>query len=387
MGLGSGVIVSAKGLILTNNHVIDHAAAIKVTTSDDTEYDAELVGADPKADLAVLRLKGKPTGLVPLAFGSSSKLRLGEVVLAIGNPLAVGQTVTMGIISAKGRGNVHIADYEDFLQTDAAINPGNSGGALVNLRGELVGINTAIASQTGGYQGIGFAIPSDMASPIMRMLIEKGKVTRGWMGVGIQDVDHQMAATLDLGTNRGVVLTQIEAGSPAAKAGLHRGDVIVGIGGKPTLTSGSLRNAVAALAPGQTVAVEFFRDKQKRTANVTFVEAPAGSSAGRGGEDDDVETAPGDGGKLGLRVAPLSGQARRKYDVPAEVDHGVVVTGVAEDGVAAQLGFSPGDVILEINRQPIKSAADLERAVKKGPKQLAMLVYSDGATVYVTVEK
>jgi Do/DeqQ family serine protease len=254
--MGSGVIVTAGGRILTNAHVVQGADDIKVTVQDGTDYEAKIVGIDHKADLAVLQLKGTVPPLRPLAFGDSTKLRLGEVVLAIGNPFGVGKSVTMGIVSAKGRANMGIEEYEDFIQTDAAINQGNSGGALVNLRGELVGINTAIASRSGGYQGIGFAIPSNMARPIMEMLVKDGRVVRGYLGVGIETVTAELARENNLGARRGVVVTGVQSDSPADKAGLAAGDVIVSLNGGEVLTGDVLRNTIAMLRPGTTVDLE-----------------------------------------------------------------------------------------------------------------------------------
>lgn len=251
--LGSGVIVTAGGRILTNAHVVNGADQISVTVHDGTEYDAKLVGIDSKADIAVLQLQGKVPPLKPIAFADSSQLRLGEVVLAVGNPFGVGKSVTMGIVSAKGRGNMGIEEYEDFIQTDAAINQGNSGGALVNLRGELVGINTAIASKSGGYQGIGFAIPSNMARPIMDMLVKDGKVVRGYLGVNIQTVTSALARDHKLGASRGAVVADVEPNSPAARAGLAQGDVITAVNGNEIRSSDVLRNTIALLKPGTTV--------------------------------------------------------------------------------------------------------------------------------------
>jgi serine protease Do len=235
---------------------VNGADDIKVTVQDGTDYEAKIVGIDAKADLAVLQLKGKVPALKPLAFGDSSQLRLGEVVLAIGNPFGVGKSVTMGIVSAKGRGNMGIEEYEDFIQTDAAINQGNSGGALVNLRGELVGINTAIASRSGGYQGIGFAIPSNMARPIADMLVKDGKVVRGFLGVNIQTVTTELAKENNLGATRGAVVAEVQPNSPAARAGLVTGDVIVSLNGAEIRTGDSLRNTIALLKPGTTVDLE-----------------------------------------------------------------------------------------------------------------------------------
>jgi len=237
--LGSGVIVSDKGVVLTNNHVIENADEIRVGLADGREFEAEIVGRDPDSDLGVLKLKGDVKDLKVLAMGDVNSLRLGDIVLAVGNPFGVGQTLTMGIVSAKGRASVGIVQYEDFIQTDAAINPGNSGGALVNMRGELVGINTAILSRSGGYQGIGFAIPTNMARPIMDGILADGKVKRGWLGVAIQDVTPQLKDALGLTESSGVLISDVAADGPAAKAGLKRGDVIVSLDGQKTDSSRS----------------------------------------------------------------------------------------------------------------------------------------------------
>ena len=389
--LGSGVIVSVKGYVLTNNHVVANGTDIKVQLGDGRELAATVVGTDPKSDLAVLKLKGNIGKLKPITIGDSGKLRLGEIVLAIGNGLGIGQAVTMGIVSAKGRSNMtnmRIADYEDFIQTDAAINPGNSGGALVNLRGELVGINTAIASKTGGYQGIAFAIPSNMARPIMDSLIAKGKVVRGWLGVSIQDVTRELSETLKLGTERGVLVGSVVSGSPAARAGLRRGDVLVRVGETATEKAVNLRNAVAGLGVGRTVKVEFVRDGKHQTVDVVLAEQPADPEAlaGQGGGG-----AEGGGGgspaKLGLRVAPLDKSLRTKFDIPRDVTHGVVVTDVQRGGAGEEIGVKPGDVILQLNRTAIKSAKQLDEEYRKAKGKLAILLFRDGSTVYTVVSK
>jgi len=265
MSKGSGVVVTAGGRILTNAHVVKGATDITVTLHDGTDVSAKLVGADPKADLAVLQLEGKVPALRPLVFGDSTRLRLGEVVLAVGDPFGVGKSVTMGIVSAKGRGGMGIEEYEDFIQTDAAINPGNSGGALVNLRGELVGINTAIASKSGGYAGIGFAIPSNMARPIMDMLVKDGRVARGYLGINIATVTAELATKQQLAAPRGAVVAGIQPESPAARAGLQEGDVITAINGSEIRTSDVLRNTIAMNAPGTTVDLEIARKGAGRT--------------------------------------------------------------------------------------------------------------------------
>ncbi|MEZ4360821.1 MAG: Do family serine endopeptidase [Kofleriaceae bacterium] len=272
--LGSGVIVTAGGRILTNNHVIQGADDIKVTLSNGTELSAKLVGTDPRSDVAVLQLQGSLPALKPLTFGDSSSLRLGEVVLAIGDPFGVGQAVTMGIVSAKGRASVGIVDYEDFIQTDAAINPGNSGGALVNLRGELVGINTAILSKSGGYQGIGFAIPSNMARQISDMLVKDGKVKRGYLGVNIATVNQDVAKQAGLKVDHGVLVTGVQPNGPASKAGLRDGDVIVSLDGNEVKDAGKLRNTIAMSPSGSSVNLQVVRGTSKQKVTVRLSELP-----------------------------------------------------------------------------------------------------------------
>jgi serine protease Do len=272
---GSGVIVSKDGRVITNAHVVNGAKRILVTLHDNTELEASVVGIDSKADLAVIQLKGKLPGLKPLGFGDSNALRLGEVVLAIGDPFGVGKSVTMGIVSAKGRGNMGIEEYEDFIQTDAAINPGNSGGALVNLKGELVGINTAIASKSGGYAGISFAIPSSMAKPIMEMLVKDGRVVRGYLGVSITTVTNALRDEFKLGTNRGALVSSVQHGSPAAKAGLVEGDVITALNGSEVKSSDVLRNTIAMIKPGTQVELAVTaRNAKKKVVKALLGELP-----------------------------------------------------------------------------------------------------------------
>ncbi len=275
MSKGSGVIVSASGRILTNAHVVKGASEITVTLQDGTDHQARLIGADPKADLAVLQLEGKLPPLKPIAFGDSSSLRLGEVVLAVGDPFGVGKSVTMGIVSAKGRGGMGIEEYEDFIQTDAAINPGNSGGALVNMRGELVGINTAIASPSRGYAGIGFAIPTTMARPIMDMLIKDGKVSRGYLGINIATVNGALAKEHKLPIARGALVAGVQPQSPAALAGLVDGDVIVALNGSAIHSGDVLRNTIALIRPGTTVDLEVVRRSGKSVVKAKLGELPS----------------------------------------------------------------------------------------------------------------
>jgi serine protease Do len=276
MSKGSGVIVTPSGRILTNAHVVKDADDIKVTLHDGNDYDAKVVGVDPKADLAVIQLKGTLPALKPLTFGDSSAIRLGDVVLAIGDPFGVGKSVTMGIVSAKGRGGMGIEEYEDFIQTDAAINPGNSGGALVNLKGELIGINTAIASKSGGYAGIGFAIPTNMARPIMEMLIKDGKVSRGYLGVSIGTVSPQLAKEEHLPTQHGALIAGLDPDGPAARAGLAAGDVVVALNGTEVRTGDVLRNTIAMIKPGTTVDLDVVhRAGNKGTVKAKLGELPS----------------------------------------------------------------------------------------------------------------
>lgn len=277
--LGSGVIVTGDGYILTNNHVVKGADEIKVTLFDKREFKGKVVGTDPRTDLAVIKIKAKD--LPTLRLGESGKLKTGDVVLAIGNPFGLNQTITMGIVSAVGRSNIGLADLEDFIQTDAAINPGNSGGALVNSSGELVGINTAIFSTSGGYMGIGFAIPTDMARSVMDSIIKSGKVVRGWLGVSIQDLTPDLAASLDIKETSGALISGVEKDSPADKAGLKRGDLITGVNGKKVADSTSLRNMISAAAPGTKVSVAIIRDGKKQAKTVTLGEYNESKTAGR----------------------------------------------------------------------------------------------------------
>jgi serine protease Do len=378
--LGSGVIVTRDGTVLTNNHVVEHAEKIRVTLADKRELEAEVVGTDPKSDLAVLKLKGEPGSLSPIAFGDSSRLRLGEVVIAIGNPFGVGQTVTMGIVSATGRANMGIVDYEDFIQTDAAINPGNSGGALINMAGELVGINTAILSRTGGYQGIGFAIPSNMARPIMDSLTRDGKVVRGWLGVAIQDLDPDLARALGTKQERGVLVADVREGSPADKAGLERGDVVLSFNGRKVDSTARLRNQTAAAGKGARVKLGILRDGARKTLEVTLGEMPAH----RGG----VARLDRSRGVLGgMTVQGLDRATRSKLGVPERVTHGVVVKEISRRSPAARAGLRPGDVILELDREAIRSVGQFTRLYDRAEGKVLLLIFRSGSTMYLLVTK
>jgi serine protease Do len=381
-GLGSGVVV-APGMVATNHHVVADAEEIKVTTPDKREFIGKIVGTDPKSDLALLKLEGDTSALKPIEFGDSSRLRLGDVVLAIGNPFGVGQTVTMGIVSAKGRADLGIVDYEDFIQTDAAINPGNSGGALVNMEGQLVGINTAILSRSGGYMGIGFAIPTNMAKPIIDALRSHGKVTRGWLGVTIQDLDQDIAREMKLASTNGVLISDVQPGGPAAKAGLQRGDVVIRINGQATDSTGRLRNIVAASGSGGKVKLEFVRAGKRQSVDVALGETPADAQSAIA----PTERGSGSGVLDGLTLEPLDAQNRRRFQVPDRVSDGVVITSIQPGSKAMLSGLRPGDVILELNRQRVTSVQSFKDAYAKTRQNALLLLYREGATIYVIVKR
>src|SRR2546425_1383467 len=383
--LGSGVIVSADGYILTNHHVIDGAQDIKVDMNDGRTLDAKLVGSDQLSDLAVLKISG--TGLSYLTPGDSDKVRGGDVALAVGNPFGVGQTVTMGIISAKGRTNaqqVGSGSFEDFLQTDAPINQGNSGGALVNTQGELIGINSQILPGAGGTNiGIGFAIPSNMARSVMDQLLKGGKVRRGQLGVRIGRVTSDMATSLGMSETKGVIVESVQPGTAAERAGIHQGDVITAIDGSPTNDVNAFRNHVASMAPGTEVTLTILRDNSEQKFKVSLGEFTAENT--KAGEQSETGPNAGGAGKLGVTVEPLP------PDIASELNlrpgtQGVVVDSVDPAGPAAAAAIQRADVIQEVNRQPVRSSADLRAAIdKSGNKPALLLINRRGETSFVTV--
>lgn len=379
--LGSGVIVSVDGLVLTSSHVVEGAQEIMVTLADKREVKARIVGTDPKSDVAVIRLQGEIGGLHPIPLGDSAALRLGEMVLAIGNPFGLSHTVTMGIVSAKGRANVGIVDYEDFIQTDAAINPGNSGGALINLRGELVGINTAILSRSGGYQGIGFAIPVNLARAIMDNLVRSGKVVRGWLGIGVQELNPQLAEALHLESAQGVLVGEVLADSPAATAGLQRGDVVLKLNGEPMDKAERFQSTVAALGAGTGVTLELSRNGVTQTMKMTIAEVPHHLQ-------NEVALAKNSGKLGGLSVAPVDEPARRKFELPDQLTSGVVITGISPDSPAAQSGLKVGDVILELNKNEVRNIQDFEKYYRAAAKlDLVLRLYRDGQTGHLVLRR
>jgi serine protease Do len=386
-GMGSGFITDAQGHILTNNHVVEGAQKLTVQLSDEREFEVEVVGTDKPSDLAVVKFKGKPPAdIVPLKLGDSDKLQIGEWVVAVGAPFGLYETVTTGIISAKGRQNTGISTYGNFLQTDAAINPGNSGGPLVNLDGDVIGINTAIFSQSGGYQGIGFAIPVNLAKNIMESLIKNGKVTRGWLGVSIQPVSQDMADALGLKGRKGALIGDVVPGGPAEKAGLQRGDVVVKLQDKDIVDANDLMNRIALIEPGSTVEITVFRDgrTQTRKARITKREEERVAMQGR----QEPSAPGGEVSGLGMEAADLSEEIRQGLKLGEEVKYGAVVLKLDPSGKAAQAGLQPGDVIQEANRRKISSAKDLREAVSKAGKggNVLLLVNREGSTFYALIK-
>ncbi|MEO8905593.1 MAG: Do family serine endopeptidase, partial [Polyangiaceae bacterium] len=368
------------GYVLTNNHVVADATEIKVTTSDRHNYDATIVGTDPKSDLAVIKIKGVQN-LTPVEFGDSGRLRLGDIVLAIGNPFGVGQTVTMGIVSAKGRTDLGIEAYEDFIQTDAAINPGNSGGALINGEGKLVGINTAILSRSGGYQGIGFAIPSNMVSPIMNSLRTTGKVVRGWLGVAIQDVDQELADAMKLPSPTGILLSDVKPGTPAAKAGLARGDVVLKVDGKVVDTSGQFRNLIASSGAAHKVHMDLLRDGKPFAADVELGRMPDSDAVASAGPNSTQ------GGALdGIVLESLTPQTRSAFEIDDNVKQGAVIARLDPQSNAAQVGLRPGDVVLEVNRQRVDSPQRFQELYSKSKNRVLLLVNRHGSTTFIVIK-
>ncbi len=381
-GLGSGVIVKSDGYILTNNHVVDGATDITVTLFDKREYKAKVIGTDPKTDIGVLKIDAKD--LPVLAFADSSKVRVGDLALAMGQPFGLPHSVTMGIISGKGRNGLDmIQGYQDFIQTDAAINPGNSGGALVDVHGDLIGINTAILTHGGGgNEGIGFAVPINMARGVMDQMIAHGKVTRAQLGVIPEDITPAMAKSFQLTDTRGVLIGDVPPGTPAAQAGIERGDVITEINGEKMDDSNQLRLKISMMAPGATVSVKLLRDGVPKTVSVKLTELP--NDAQRGGSNN--STGSGSNALEGVAVDDLNSQILRQLELPASTK-GVVVTDVADGSPAAVAGLQSGDVIQEVDRVRVSSVSDFDRAMRRSPGHtVLLLVNRHGSTSYLAIE-
>jgi serine protease Do len=376
-GLGSGVIVTPNGYILTNNHVVDHATTVTVIMADKHEYKARVVGTDPKTDIAVLKVDAGT--LDPVTIGDSDKVQVGDYVLAVGNPFGVGKTVTMGIVSATGRANLGIEDYEDFIQTDASINPGNSGGALVNDRGELIGINTAIVARgSEGNQGIGFAVPVSVARNVMDQIIKDGKVTRAYLGVMAQEVTPSIAKAFQEPEVRGALIGDVTPGSPAQKAGLEKGDIILEINGKPVNGSAELRMHVSLMAPGTKVNVKVFRAGGEKIIPLTLAEMPT-ETAKNDQPDNGSEDA-----LQGITVENVTAGTARQLGLPATTT-GVVVTNVDPESKAADSGLKRGDVIQEVNHKPVRNNSDFQSAMRNAKDATLLLVNRQGNTMYLAV--
>jgi serine protease Do len=386
-GMGSGMILDKQGHILTNYHVVSDVDEIKVRLADKRSFKAKIVGTDPKTDVAIIKITGKiPDDLPTVQLGDSDALEVGNLVIAVGAPFGLAQTVTNGIISAKGRSDVGIAAYEDFLQTDAPINPGNSGGPLVNMRGEVIGMNSAIA--TGGAQfggegqsaGVGFAIPSNMIKSMLPTLIKGGKITRGMLGVIIQDINEDLARQFHLPDTKGALVSQVNKDSPAEKAGLESGDVIVRYDGKEVSDTRQLRNLVAATAPGSNVRIAVIRNGKERTLNATIgkmTAATAATSRPSGKAADQLD-------RLGLNVQTLTPELARRYDLQGE--SGVIITGVDPDSPAAIANLQAGDLIVEANRVPVANVGEFQDALGKSPDQLLLLIKRNGASLFVVIQ-
>lgn len=382
--LGSGVIVNQKkGYILTNNHVVDDVDEIRVKLIDKREFDATVIGKDPKSDLAVLQIEAK--NLTEIKLGDSEKIRVGEWVMAVGSPFSenLSHTVTTGIVSALGRSNILASQsYENFIQTDAAINPGNSGGALLNMKGELVGINTAIA--TGGYErgnrGVGFAIPSNMASRIMSDLIDKGYVSRSWLGVYIQELDDKTAKALDLDTRDGALITDVVSGSPAEKAGIQEGDIIISFNGEPISDPSNLKNVVSLTKTDQKSKAKVIRNGKYKTINVTLEDLPDNPTRLATSSDEEFD-------QFGFRLKKITNQLKEKYDI--NIENSLIVVGIDKNGEAYRKGIREGDIIKRVGTKKVNSVPEFNNMVDSLKSKGAILVLvkkKDGASRFYTLE-
>lgn len=387
-GLGSGVIVSSDGYILTNNHVVENADQLEVGLSTGEQFDGEVIGTDPRTDIAVVKIDGD--NLPALEIGDSDQLRVGELVLAIGSPLQedLAHSVSMGIVSAKGRAIGIIdqgAGYENFIQTDAAINPGNSGGAMVNMDGQLVGINTAIASRSGGNDGIGFAVPSNLAKSVMESLIQTGKVSRAYLGIYGTDIDRTMARGLGLKEAQGIVVGSVQPETPAAEAGLREGDVIKTLNGEPIETYTKFRTKIATSKPGTEISLGIIRNNQSQTLDVTLGELPDDqvASSQRPQRDQDLEE------QLGFSAQNLTPDLAERLDLQPGQD-GIVVTGISRGSNAYQKGLREGDVITSVSKNPIKNVSDfneeLNKILESDDNVVLLKIIRGGVNQYIAFE-
>jgi len=374
-GQGSGFVVSADGYIVTNHHVVGEADNINVTFSDGRELEAKLIGTDPQTEIALIKVEGE--NLPFLSLGDSSGLKIGDWVVAIGSPFGLSHTVTTGIVSASGRGNVGIVDYADFIQTDAAINPGNSGGPLLNLNSEVIGMNTAILSRTGGSMGIGFAIPVNMIKYIETELRNTGTVQRGFLGVNIQNLTRDLAEQLEVPSNTGILVSDVQEDSPAAKAGIQRGDVIVGFGGQPVGEIGSFRSRISTTQPGSEVVLTIVRNGEEIQKNVAVGTLAANAQVAT------AKNGAGESRELGLNVQNLTSDVAEQLGYAGE--QGVVVTGVAPNSVAARARLEQGDLIQEVNKQPVPNADAFSKALSEAKGKVLLLVRKGEGAMYVVL--
>jgi len=374
MMLGSGFIVSSDGLILTNNHVVKDMKDIKVTLPGKREYTAKLVGTDPESDIALIKIDAKD--LPTIQWGDSSKLHVGEIVVAIGNPFGLSGTVTNGIISATGRTNVGITGYEDFIQTDAPINPGNSGGPLVNVNGHVIGINTAIASKSGGYMGIGFAIPSNSAKLVMEQLLKHGKVERGLIGVNVQDLTESLAKSFGMKDTNGALVSQVVQGGPAEKAGVKPGDVILDVNGQPVGGAQALKNAVGQTKPGSTLKLTIFRDKKTLSVDVVAAERTAQAVAAAG-------KTSGASAELGITVEKVPPEVASKLHL--KKDQGLIVKEMNPNGQGAAMGLAPGDIILQVDGKAVSDVGTFNKEVEQAKKNglIRFMIQRGTSTIFL----
>lgn len=373
---GSGFIIASNGYILTNNHVVSKADSITVGMSDGRQFKAKVVGADPESDVALIKINATDLPVLPL--GNSDKLQVGEWVIAIGSPFELNQTVTVGVVSAKGRDRMGINDYENFIQTDAAINPGNSGGPLLNIHGEAIGINTAIFSRSGGYMGIGFAIPINMAKSIEQQLRRHGKVIRGWLGVVIQDVTEELAKSFGLKKAAGALVSEVTKKSPAARAGLKQGDVIISLDGEPLANVNALRNKIALAAPGSKHTLQIIRNGHKDNITVTIGEQPPNFGKGEITRNSPLKN-------MGLSLQNLTGELAEHFGYKR--GQGVLITEVAPASPAALAGLQAGQLIEEVNKQRVHNLKELQKAVKNSPnpKQVLLRIRAGEYSQYVVL--
>ena len=379
VGIGSGVIIDKQGTIVTNQHVVEGAETIETHLHDGRTYSAQIVGSDARSDIALLELEASVTDLQPLSFGNSEELRLGQAVIAIGNPFGLSGSVTFGVVSGLGRADVGLVDYEDYIQTDAAINPGNSGGALVDLSGRLVGINTAVLSANGGYQGVSFAIPANMAEGIIEELREEGKVRRGWLGIKIQPLKPELAGAFGLERQvEGIVVKRVHSESPAARAGIRHGDVILTIGGETVGSLSGLRNILGSTDPGDPTKIVFVRDGLEQSATVTLASEPK-----RQWPQIEMQSRELVEGAL---LATLGDQIRDTFKIPQSTERGVVVLSVENESSAAGAGLRAGDVIVEANRQKIYDVRQLAQALQKAEGRVLLYLVRPKGSTYVVID-